>query len=93
MAGRPSLGVRRQVNVRFPPELVTQIDQARGIISRDAWMERACRLALKPIAVFQDRELKQEVHRHDFSMPVRTEFKDGERIRIKRCYCGEEGVA
>jgi len=90
--GRPHLGQRKQVNVRFPLDLIAQIDQARGFISRDAWMEKAARLALRPIARGHDPDLQAVIHEHNFAIPFRTEYKDGVRTRIFGCQCGAEQV-
>lgn len=93
MVGRPSLGERRQVNVRLPIDLVAEVDAARGGASRDRWFEEAARHALKPTSVYQNPELRQEIHEHRAAKPKRTVFKDGQRIRIYECECGIEVVA
>lgn len=88
--GRPSLGTRRQVNVRLPIELVRSIDAARGMASRDSWIEKAARLALRPTSVFTVPGLKQDVHVCDFSKMIETTWQDGVRMRRYACDCGAE---
>lgn len=88
--GRPPLGLRKQVNVRLPVDLVEQIDTARGPKSRDAWMERAARVALRPAAQMHEPDLKARVHSCSFTTMSRTEFKNGTRVRYFACACGAE---
>lgn len=100
MTGRPSYGVRRQCNVRLPPDLIAAIDTARGTMSRDLWFERAARFALKPTSLVADPELKQDIVActHPNLRPKRTEFrvepgKEPRRVRISECLDCHEEVA
>lgn len=87
---RTSLGIRKQMNVRMSPELINQIDTARGPISRDRWIENAARLALKPIAAGRDPELRQKIHQHRYTDRVSTSFAHGNKYVTMRCECGQE---
>jgi hypothetical protein len=85
MPGRPSLGLRKQILVRFPMNLVEEIDAARGHKPMNLWMEDAARLALRPTSQAVMPELLQEKHEHRL-MPSRTEMAaDGTVTRWKQC--------
>lgn len=87
------MGERRQMNVRLPRGLIERIDAARGrMVSRDVWIERAAELALRPVAAIADPELRQAVHEHVPSRPLRTEFRGTIKVRIWLCECGAEVV-
>lgn len=89
--GRPSKGDRKQVNVRLPISLISQIDAKRGPISRDEWMARACTLAVRPVILIEDPELRQDMHEHARGRPLRTEFVGDVRVRYYECAdCGME---
>lgn len=91
MSGRPSKGVRRQVNVRMDPGLVVAVDKARGPMSRDDWFDGAARLALRPTSQLVMPELKQDVHVHSRGRPLRTEMFGLSKIKIWECStCGSE---
>lgn len=87
---RVSLGQRRQMNVRMPVDLITDIDRARGPISRDSWIERAARAALHPLATHQDPELRQKTHQHRYTDKVSTRFTGGKKMVTLKCDCGQE---
>jgi hypothetical protein len=88
--GRPSLGQRKQVNVRLPVPLVERIDAARGLTSRDHWMELAAENALNPIAIARNPEFSAKPHMHRYDQLVRTEFKPEGKHKIMACHCGKE---
>lgn len=87
---RTSLGIRKQMNVRLPPTLISDIDQARGPISRDRWIERAAVAALHPLATAQDQELRQKVHQHRYTDRAGTKWTLGMKMVTMRCECGQE---
>lgn len=90
MAGRPSLGERRQVNVRLLTTLVERIDAARGSTSRDQWLSLAAELALKPTVQMTQPELHQAVHVHTPAKLLRTVWRNG--IKHKVFECGDCGL-
>lgn len=80
------MGLRKQVNVRLPVDLIDRIDSARGKgMSRDAWIERAALLALRPTSVIADPEIRQPVHKHSIGRPLRTEMHGSRKLRVYEC--------
>lgn len=78
------------MNVRIQRDTLRQIDAARGLTSRDSWVERACRLALHPAALLPDPDLVTVTHQHVPHQPSRTIYQDGVKRRLALCECGEE---
>lgn len=73
------------MNVRVPVELRDRIDKVRGVTSRDAWVQQACELALKPTVAARNPELRPAVHTHSPGLPLRTEFVKGVKVRVFSC--------
>ncbi len=86
---RPSKGLRNQLNVRLPVDLIAQVNLARGVMPLNDWCEHAFRLALRPHSQVMDTELLQEIHHHEFR-PSRTIWNNGQRVKYEECECGME---
>lgn len=77
------------MNVRIPPDLIAKVDAARGYTSRDVFVEKALRLALRPHSVLLDQNLATPVHEHVYDRLVSTEYADGVKMRTHECECGD----
>ena len=82
--GRPSLGVRQQILLRFPPNLVEEINAKRGPKTMNSWMEDAAKLALRPTSAVLMPDLLVEEHEHRM-VPHRTESINGQLVRWRKC--------
>jgi hypothetical protein len=76
---------RKQIGLALDPELLDRVDEARGLVSRAAWIAAACEEKLTPLLMVSEdggtpvpvRHVHRSTVVEEASEPARTESRAG----------------